>query len=113
MAERSGSVTELTEASTKKVLVCLGDRKREVSFLSKDDEPDGKNLLKETVKVFSDVLVEENDKDSLVLQLKNEEWDGDFIDVVSMMSIPDKSVLKAIIAQPITHLKQRVSKSIN
>ena len=97
--------------AVKKVLVCLGERKREISFISKDDAPDGNSLLKEAVKAFHDVLDDEKAA-RLLLQLKNEDWDGDYVDVVGVMSIPDKSVLKAIVVEPITPLKEKVSQVI-
>ena len=76
--------------SQKKVLVCFGERKREVSFSS---EGGNGELLKQTQLVFRDIDQNKN----LVLQLKSEEWDGLFLDVTDNVSVADKSVLRAVL----------------
>ena len=92
---------------TKTVLVCLGERKREVTFCSRNDENDRKTLLEETLKVYGDVLDSTSSgQNHLNLQLKREEWEGQFVDIIGMKSIPDKSVLRA---QQVTPLRQKVS----
>lgn len=102
MAERAD------HSITKTVLVCLGERKREVTFCSRNDENDRKTLLEETLKVYGDVLgsTSSGQNPDLNLQLKREEWEGQFVDIVGMKSIPDKSVLRA---QQVTPLRQKVS----
>ena len=56
---------------TKTVLVCLGERKREVTFCSRNDENDRKTLLEETLKVYGDVLDSTSSgQNHLNLQLK-------------------------------------------
>lgn len=109
-----------TLETKKKVLVCLGERKREVTFLSEGtDNPtisDGKRLMSETCTVYGDLLTDD-EKERLILQLKSEDWEGVFVDVTDGASIPDKSVLKAIVDKPRSEiqLKDQVStvQSIN
>ena len=74
------------EKPTKTVLVSFLEYKREVSFSS--DE------LISTIKAkFKDVM---RPGMNLILQLKNEEWQGEYVDVSNILDIPDKSILKAI-----------------
>ena len=44
--------------------------------------------------MFADVLSTEDPTYQLILQKKNEDWDGEFIDAVG--EIPDKSVVRAV-----------------
>ena len=66
---------------TKTVLVCLGERKREVTFCSRNDENDRKTLLEETLKVYGDVLgsISSGQNPDLNLQLKREECRGNLL----------------------------------
>ncbi len=88
---------------TKTVLVCLGERKREVSFeFSSDNIEDSevKALLTQLGEVFSDVLSADKIRlDQLVLQYKNEDWNGEFID--AMGPICNKSVIRAVVCQDV------------
>ena len=77
----------------KKVLVSFKERKREVTFLSGKDG-DIVPLLDAVGQVFADVLPSENPTEKLIVQVKNEEWDGEFTDAVG--EIPDKSVVKVV-----------------
>ncbi len=81
--------SERMASVTKTVLVCLGERKRESLVLHLIMK---KMLKLELGKVFCDVL--SADKIRLVLQYKNEDWSGEFID--AMGSISDKSVLLCV-----------------
>ena len=79
----------------KKVLVCFEERKREVAFSSgSEKEGDVSSLLDAIAKVFADVLPAENPTHQLILQIKNEDWDGEFLDAEGQ--IPDKSVVRAV-----------------
>ena len=110
--EVSPSEEENTVEIKKTVLVCLGERKREVTFLSEASDspanPDGKRCLKETCAVYSDIL-SEDDKEYLVLQHKSEHWNGEFVDVTNSASILDKSVLKAVVDRAPKQLRDQVS----
>ena len=83
----------------KKVLVCLGERRREVSFAAGNEKEDGgdvKALLDATGEVFADVLTStsQGEREKLILQMKSEDWDGEFVDAEG--EIPDKAVLRAL-----------------
>ena len=64
-------------AAMKEVLVCLGERKRGVSFASGDPDEEREALLQAIVEAFVDMKI----RDDLVLQLKSEEWGGEFVDL--------------------------------
>lgn len=86
---------EESQTPPKKVLVCFGERRREVTFSSGGGkEGDISSLLDAVAKVFADVLPAEDPTHQLILQKKNEDWDGEFIDAVG--EIPDKSVVRAV-----------------
>ena len=71
----------------------MGERKKEVTFCNRNNENDRKE---ETLKVHGDVFgsISIWQNPDLNLQLKKEEWEGQFVDIVGMKSIPDKSVLQ-------------------
>ena len=81
--------------SEKKVLVCLGERKREVVFVD-DGEDVRKALLGAIRQVFSDVI--DNDSNELLLEVKHEEWSGEFVDLTG--TVIDRSVVKAVLVAP-------------
>lgn len=75
-------------------LVIFGSRKRPITYspsITKED------ILQEIINLFSDVdelkFVESSE---LVLQIKSEEWFGEFVDVIEGSNIPDRSVLQVI-----------------
>ena len=74
--------------SPKVVLVCLGERKREVSFSGGYD-----SLLQQANETYKDVLCGRRIN---VLQLKNEDWEGQFVDIQNK-EIADKSVVRACV----------------
>ena len=78
-------------AEEKRVLVKLGDSNWPVSFLS-DGENDQDVLKKEVRKVYCDEIPESS---SFILQIKDEEWGGEFVDISpSQTKIAGKSILK-------------------
>jgi len=76
----------------KKVLVCFGERKRSVDI---PDDGDGKNdqehLRANALKAFQDLLQPET---PIFLQIKDESWGGEFVDLVDGQVIEDRSVVK-------------------
>ena len=91
MAE--GAATE----HEKTVLVCLGERKRAVTFRSGGGN-EVESLLESVKEVYKDVL---GDKcEQLLLQSKSEKWQGEFVDIQSG-PIFDQSVLKASVVIPV------------
>lgn len=80
----------------KKVLVCFGERKREVIFASETETAGGdvKAVLEAVGEVFADIFdSSDNPTRDLILQVKNEAWNGEFLDVKG--EIPDGAVLRA------------------
>ena len=53
-------------------------------------------MPKQITYLFGDVLQE---KRINVLQLKNEDWEGQFVDIKRETVVPDKSVLRAFVEQ--------------
>ena len=76
----------------KTVLVQLGERVRPV-VIAPGDGDDVARATVATCTVFRDVL---SPADEIVLQLKDEEWGGIFIDKLQG-DIPSQSVLKAVV----------------
>ncbi len=73
------------------VLVSFGERRREITFSGEVE-----SLYEQANDVFGDVL---QGKRLNVLQLKNEEWEGQFVDIKLDTVVPDKSVLRAFVEQ--------------
>ena len=85
-----------TDKKAKSVLVCLNENKREVSFpegLSVEEEK--KEFLDAVHSVFSDLLPA-SPPAPLTVQVKSEEWDGEFIDIGNETTIQHHSVVKVI-----------------
>ena len=84
----------MEEKSEIKVLVKFGDSNRAVVFLS-DGQNDQNTLKKEIRRVYSDEIPE---KSTFILQIKDEEWFGEFVDISpSQTKIASKSVFKVIV----------------
>ena len=82
---------------TKSVLVCLGEHKRPVTFAASSDASlEKKDLQKAIAVAFEDVIGKSADPGSLLIQLKNEGWAGEFVDVSEGAPIPDSSVVRAV-----------------
>jgi len=76
------------------VLVCLGDRK---------------NILEAIRNTFSDVLP---CTAQFILQIKNENWGGDFLDISKSGEVPDRSVLKVRILNEVGVERQDFAEEI-
>ena len=75
----------------KSVLVCLAERKREVSFTCQGNELEALSVA--VCEVYSDVL---KGDENLIFQVKREEWSGEFTDLVCD-PVPDRAVLMVVI----------------
>ena len=73
----------------KTVLVCVGGRKRTVSF-SCGEESDRVRLLVAANAVYQGVAVFDG---KTIVQMKSEEWSGEFIDVEDT---PDKAIVRVV-----------------
>lgn len=80
---------------SKVVLVCIGEHKREVRFKADDVvENERKNIEQAIAVVFSDVVDVENK--SLLLQVKNEGWNGEYVDLEDGNVVANGAVVKAV-----------------
>ena len=75
----------------KRVLVEIGSNRRPVVFKPESGR-ELEKLKQAIVESFRDVL---NTTEDLLVQVKSEEWGGEFVDVLDSDSIPDKSIIKA------------------
>ena len=73
----------------KTVLICLGERKRQLTFCGDNEE-----LCRRVKILFSDVVPKDK---SVILQLKHEDWEGQFMDVRNDTVICNRSVLRAVV----------------
>ena len=80
-------------APNKEALVCFGERKRRVVFSSTDPGGEVAALVAAAKETFGGIL---NAETELVVQLKNEDWAGEFVDVEGSVTIPDHSVVKLV-----------------
>ena len=88
------------EPATKRVLVHFRGRTRPVEFAASqsDSESDSEVLLKEIAKTFSDQFSRGEDANPEVfLQIQDEEWSGEYVDVGNSQPIPNKSVIRMVV----------------
>ena len=60
--------------------------------------------------VFEDVFGGNEELPSLLVQVKSEEWGGEFVDLKSDATIPDRSVLRVVVGKCKVSLKPTYSK---
>ena len=88
---------EVAGSRYKTVLVCLGEHKREVKFSVTGTEK--KELEEAVFDVFADVL--DRDGTSLLCQVKSEGWAGEFVDLGEGDTIPNGSIVKAVVLEQV------------
>ena len=71
------------------VLVECNNRKLIVKFLHSDEISDVKQLTEEVLKVFKI-------EGAFVIQMKREEWGGEFFDVMNNDSIAERSIMRVV-----------------
>ena len=81
------------------VLVTVGELARPVVFTDGQND-DVTEVKKAALRVFNDVL---KVGDRITLQLKNDEWDGVFVDALDG-HIPNRSAIKAIATTPVNSM---------
>ena len=86
----------MTDMDLKRVLVEIDNNRKPVCFVSDPAETDLTIVKKVIVSVFNTQLSE---SESILVQVKSEEWGGFWGDIGEEEQITDKSVLKAIICQ--------------
>jgi predicted membrane GTPase involved in stress response len=78
--------------STGRILVCLGERRREVAYIpNKDPKKERCSLVAAIRTTFRDVGFETVGE--VVLQMKSEDWGGEFVD----LGVEDRVVHKSVI----------------
>ena len=81
-------------ATQRTVLVMFGQRTRPVSFETGTSALDTQKALIASIKsAFDDQLAPTS---SLILQIRDEEWGGVFVDLISQ-DVPDRSVVKIFV----------------
>jgi len=83
-------------SAEKKVLVCFGDRKRCVNIPA-ESENDLEYLNAIAIEVLKDVLP--TSAIQIFLQLKDEEWGGEFVDIYDNQVIEDRSIVKMVVSE--------------
>lgn len=78
-------------AESKTILVCVGERKRPV-VINVDEK---RSFFDIASAAFADVFEEKPIKKP-VIQIKSEQWKGEFVDFQDGCQIPDKSVVRII-----------------
>ena len=86
----------MTDMDLKRVLVEIGNNRKPVCFVSDPAETDLTIVKKAIVSVFN---IQLSESESILVQVKSEEWGGLWVDIGEEEQIADKSVLKAIICQ--------------
>ena len=94
---RVPNAKKMMEIEKKCVLVCLGERKREVAFMGdkEDAKKERSHFIAAIKKTFSDIGLESFD--SFVLQVKDENWAGEFVDIGSDDRVGHKCVVKVVL----------------
>lgn len=94
MAEIEGSSSKSVPVEKKVVLVCLGEQRKPVSFIS-DGTVEERKVLRDAIAVaYSDSPCSVAEKP--ILQMKNELWDGVFVDIGKEEVIPNRAVLRIV-----------------
>ena len=92
--------SHVVEAETeKKVLAIYKGRKRTLCFTSTGGNCDNDEILKAFITTFQDQLHfagEAAKPDHFFLQIKDEEWGGEFVDVHPTDEIADHSILQVL-----------------
>ena len=75
--------------------VCIGEQKRPVTYTVDGTIKERKALLAAAKQVYADVTSLEVESD-IVVQVKNEQWEGEFVDLGDE-EIPDRGVLRVAV----------------
>ena len=88
--------SEVVVPPQKTVLVCFGERKRPVTYTMDERKSEKESLLSAVNEVFADVEGIGDDAEHLV-QVKNEQWGGEFVDLKDEEKIPDRAVVRVVV----------------
>ena len=78
----------------KEVLCCFRDKRRPETFCTEEGKPKLKLLIDAVTVVFQHIIPSVG---TVFLQLKNEDWAGEFTDVHERDSIPNHAVLRVVV----------------
>lgn len=87
-----GAASGSSAAKVKEVLCVFGQRRRPLSFTASGNEY--QTALSEAKKTFHDVIPPS--RCTFLLQMKNENWSGEFTDLGEGDSIPHRSVIRLV-----------------
>ena len=87
----------MAESPEKTVLCCLRERRQEVTYRKEDGKAELLTLTEAVRSVFSDVIAESS---RFILQNKNENWEGEFLDIQEAESIPNHAVIRVVDEKP-------------
>ena len=95
----------------KEVLVGIGERKRPVTFQSSSDPSKEKESLLMAIKdVFKEVLTDK-DEERLILQVKSDRWNGEFVELHGDMVVDNHSIVQlSVDAQSGAHEVSMISR---
>lgn len=83
----------MAATSQTRVLVCLGEHKREVKFSKNSEFEDA------VFDVFGDILGRNGTV--LLFQVKREGWDGEFVDLAEGDIIHNGAIIKAVVLEEV------------
>ena len=84
------------DVEEKEFLCCFGERKRPIKYKADPIKGDLSSALEAVRTVFEEVITPTCE---VFLQLKHEDWSGEFVDILEMDSIPDRCVIRAVVAR--------------
>ena len=97
-------------SSSKEVLVYLGESRRAVCFRRFETAvAERRSFVISVASVFEDVFGGDEELPLLLVQVKSEEWGGEFVDLKSDATIPDRSVLRVVVGKCKVSLKATCS----
>ncbi len=106
MAAESSSSSGSSSTSSKSVLVCLGESKKQVSFECCEDADEEKKAFTDAMLYeFSDVLP--SPSPPLIIQLKDERWEGEFLDLSKKAKIPHHTVVRVILGDESAKVRKK------
>ena len=90
----------------KEVLVAFGERRRAVSFQASTDPLRERLSLEEAIRsVFKDVLNEDSHLVDLVILVKSEKWNGEFVELQQESFVDNNSIVHLSVDAKKSHLQ--------
>lgn len=89
----------------KEVLCCVGERRRPVTYSLEDGKCESDSLLEAVKMVFQDVIPSSR---RVFLQVKDENWAGEFVDIHGADSIPHHAVIRVVAEKPSPQVRKEL-----